>query len=154
MRILLAAAGDNGRRFGHHCHRWTSPNSIKQEASINKLISTLIQGIYQIASTAALERTCAMPPTPQAAWVHQIHATGGASGSNTMVMLFVMMFVLFVRFLTCDSSVVLVVRTFQRCYKVSHPVSHHTADDGCHFGIHFRRRASESWKKQVAVVLN
>jgi hypothetical protein len=35
--------------------------------------------------------------TPQAAWVHQIHAAGGASGSNPMVMLFVMLFVLFVR---------------------------------------------------------
>jgi hypothetical protein len=37
----------------------------------------------------ALERTCARPPTPQVAWIHQIHAAGGASGSNTMVMLFV-----------------------------------------------------------------
>ncbi len=60
----------------------------------------------------ALEQTCARPPTPQAAWVHQIHAAGGASGSITMVMLFVMLFVLFVRFLTRDSSVVLMVRTF------------------------------------------
>jgi hypothetical protein len=31
---------------------------------------------------AALEQTCARPPTPQAVWVHQIHAAGGASGSN------------------------------------------------------------------------
>jgi hypothetical protein len=54
----------------------------------------------------------AKPPTPQAAWIHQIHAAGGASGSNTMVMLFVMLFVLFVWFPTRDSSVVLVVRTF------------------------------------------
>ena len=46
MCILLAAAGNNGRRFGHHCRWRTSPNSIKQEASINKLISTLIYGIY------------------------------------------------------------------------------------------------------------
>jgi hypothetical protein len=61
---------------------------------------------------AALERTCARPPTPQAAWVHQIHAAGGASSSNIMVMLFVMVFVLFVRFLTCDSSVVLTVCIF------------------------------------------
>ena len=37
---------------------------------------------------AALERICARPPTPQAAWVHQIHAAGRASGSNTMVMVF------------------------------------------------------------------
>ena len=40
MRIF-ATAGDNGCRFGHHCRRQTSPNSIKQEASLNKLISTL-----------------------------------------------------------------------------------------------------------------
>ena len=32
--------------------------------------------------------------------------------STTMVMVFVMLFVLFVRFLTHDSSVVLIVRTF------------------------------------------
>ena len=38
---------------------------------------------------AALERTCARPPTPQAAWVHQIHAAGGVGGSTTMVMVFV-----------------------------------------------------------------
>jgi hypothetical protein len=44
MHILLTAAGDNGRRFGHNCCRQTSPNLIKQEASINKLISTLIYG--------------------------------------------------------------------------------------------------------------
>ena len=61
---------------------------------------------------AELERTCARPPTPQAAWVHQIHAAGGASGSNTMVMLFVMLFVIFVRFLTRDSSVGRVLPTF------------------------------------------
>ena len=54
----------------------------------------------------------AKPPTPQAAWIHQIHAAGGVSGSTTMVMVFVMLFVLFVRFLTCDLSVELVRRTF------------------------------------------
>ena len=48
----------------------------------------------------------------QAAWVHQIHAAGGASSSTTMVMVFVMLFVLFMRFLTHDSSVVLIMRTF------------------------------------------
>jgi len=61
---------------------------------------------------AAKERTCARPPTPQAAWIHQIPAAGGARGSNTMLMLIVMLFVLFVRVLTRDSSVVLVVHTF------------------------------------------
>jgi len=75
----------------------------------------------------ALERACARLPTPQAAWVHQIHAAGGASGSNIMVMLFVMLFVLFVRFLTRASSVLLIVRTFLRCYNVAHPGLHHTS---------------------------
>jgi hypothetical protein len=46
MRILLAAAGNNRCHFGHHCRQRTSPCSIKQEVSINKLISTLIYGIY------------------------------------------------------------------------------------------------------------
>jgi hypothetical protein len=40
--MLLAAAGDNGRRFGQDCRRQMSPNLIKQEASLDKLISTLI----------------------------------------------------------------------------------------------------------------
>ena len=60
----------------------------------------------------ALEQTCARPPAPQVAWVHQIHVAGGASGSNTMVMLFAMLFVFFVQFLTRDSSVVLIICTF------------------------------------------
>ena len=62
---------------------------------------------------ATLELTCARPPTPQAAWIHQIHAAGEVSCSNTMVMLFVMVCVLFVRFLNCDLSVVLLVGTFR-----------------------------------------
>ena len=49
---------------------------------------------------------------PTAAWIHQIHATGGVSGSTTMVMVFVMLFVLFVQFLTHDLSVALIVCTF------------------------------------------
>jgi hypothetical protein len=44
-----------------------------------------------------LEKICARPPIPPAAWIHQIHTTGGVSGSTTMVMVFVMLFVLFVR---------------------------------------------------------
>jgi hypothetical protein len=43
---------------------------------------------------AASEKICGRPPTPPAAWIHQIHAAGGASGSTTMVMLFVMLVVL------------------------------------------------------------
>jgi hypothetical protein len=54
----------------------------------------------------ALEKLCGGPPT------HQIHAAGGVSGSVTMVMLFVMLFVLFVCFLTRDSSVEHVIPTF------------------------------------------
>ena len=42
MHILLAAAAENGRRFDHHCRRRMSPNSIKQEDSMDTLISTLI----------------------------------------------------------------------------------------------------------------
>ena len=66
-----------------------SSNLINIEATINKLISTLMYGIYTTASTVASEQTCARPPTSQAACVHQIHAAGGVSGSNTMVMVFV-----------------------------------------------------------------
>ena len=56
---------------------------LNTEVGRNKFISTLIYGIYLIALMAAWERTCARPPTPQAAWLHQIHATGGASGPTT-----------------------------------------------------------------------
>ncbi len=38
---------------------------------------------------AATEKVCASPPTPQAAWVHQIHATGGVGGFTIMVVVFV-----------------------------------------------------------------
>jgi hypothetical protein len=39
-------------------------------------------------SMAAMEKVCARPPTPGAAWVRQIHATGGLGGFTTMVMVF------------------------------------------------------------------
>jgi hypothetical protein len=45
--------------------------------------------ILPIPSTAALERTCARPPATWTAWIHQIHTTEGASGSITMVVVFV-----------------------------------------------------------------
>jgi len=35
---------------------------------------------------AASERACTRTPTPRVAWIYQIHAAGGASGSTTMVM--------------------------------------------------------------------
>ena len=68
------------------------------EVSRHKLISTLIYGIYWIASTAASEWTCARPPAPQMAWVHQIHAVGGVGGFATMVMVYGRWFMLFVWF--------------------------------------------------------
>jgi len=37
----------------------------------------------------SLERSCARLLTPQAAWVHQIHAAGGVGGYTTMMMAFV-----------------------------------------------------------------
>ncbi len=37
---------------------------------------------------AATEKVCARPPTPQAVWVHQIHAAGGEN-SSIMVGMFV-----------------------------------------------------------------
>ena len=65
-----------------------------------------------MALTAALEKICGGVPTPPAAWIHKIHAAGGASGSATMVMLFVMLFVLFVWFLTWDPSAGRILPTF------------------------------------------
>ena len=38
---------------------------------------------------ASLEKSCTRSPTPQAVWVHQIHAACGVGGSATMVMVFV-----------------------------------------------------------------
>ncbi len=55
VRILWAAAANDGCRFVHHCCRRTSPNSIKHKVDENILISTLIQRIKQNPSTAALE---------------------------------------------------------------------------------------------------
>ena len=43
---------------------------------------------------SASKKICGRPPTPPAAWIHNIHATGGVSVSTTMVMLFVMLVVL------------------------------------------------------------
>ena len=38
----------------------------------------------------ALDKICAWPPTPWAAWIHLIHTAGGVGGSITMEMLFVL----------------------------------------------------------------
>jgi hypothetical protein len=101
---------------------WTRLNIFSR----NKLISTLIYGIYLITSTVAQERTCSRPPTPQATWVHQIHAAGGASGSTTMVMVFVRWFVCFC--VVFDSWLVSRARPTYvlEGHKVSHPGLHHT----------------------------
>jgi len=61
---------------------------------------------------AALGNKCSRPPTPWVAWNHHIHAAGGVSSSNTKVMVFVRLFVLFVWFLTRDSSVGLIIPMF------------------------------------------
>ena len=37
----------------------------------------------------ASEKSCERLPAPPAAWIHQIHTAEGASGSTTMVMVFV-----------------------------------------------------------------
>jgi hypothetical protein len=96
------------------------------EVNRNKVITTLILWIYINLLIAALGKICARAPAPQAVSIHQIRATGGLSGSTTMVMVFVRWFVLFVCLLTHDSSVGRVLPMFQRCYKVSHPGLHHT----------------------------
>jgi len=44
---------------------------------------------------SGIGKICGRPPTPWVAWIHEIHAAGGAISSTTMVMLFVMLFVLF-----------------------------------------------------------
>ncbi len=87
--MFWASTNDDGCHFGHHCCWWTSPNSIKHKVNKNILISTLVYWFYQNPSTAALEWTCARPPATRTVWIHQIHAAGGASGSITMVVVFV-----------------------------------------------------------------
>ena len=37
----------------------------------------------------ATERVCKRLPTPQMAWVHQLHAAGGVGGFTTIVVVFV-----------------------------------------------------------------
>jgi hypothetical protein len=38
---------------------------------------------------AASKKVCARPPTPLAAWIHQIHAARGVGGFTTMAVVFV-----------------------------------------------------------------
>ncbi len=45
--------------------------------------------MYLNPSIVTLDNICARPPAPWAAWNHQIHTAGGASGSIIMVVVFV-----------------------------------------------------------------
>ncbi len=65
------------------------PKSIKHKNDTNILLSTLIYWIELNPLTAALKNECARPPATPTVWIHQIHAAGGASGSITMVVVFV-----------------------------------------------------------------
>jgi hypothetical protein len=42
-----------------------------------------------IPFNSSLKNECARPPATLTVWIHQIHAAGGASGSITMVVVFV-----------------------------------------------------------------
>jgi hypothetical protein len=62
---------------------------LKIEVDTNILSSTLIYRIKQIASTVAMEQTCARPPNAWAVWNHQIPAAVGTGGFTTMVVVFI-----------------------------------------------------------------
>jgi hypothetical protein len=73
----------------------------------------------------ALDSICARPPAHQAVWIHQIQAAGGAGGSITMVMVFVRLFVLFVRIFYLK-VLVLPYYKVNRRYFLIHLGVHHT----------------------------
>jgi hypothetical protein len=87
--MFLASANDDGCHLGHHCCRRTSQHQLNIEANTNILISTLFQLIYVKFLIAASKIICVRLPALQAVWIHQIHTTGGVSGSITMVVVFV-----------------------------------------------------------------
>ena len=127
--MLSAIAGNNGRHFGHNCCRRASKISKKnrgQQIYTNFYIN-LMNPLKPF--DRGFRKICTRTPSPQVASIYPIHAARGVSGSNTMVMVFVRSFVLFVWFLTRDSSVVLIVCTFWRCSIVSHPGVHHTVGE-------------------------
>ncbi len=99
---------------------------LAEAAKIGEETTILRSRKYATTAVKLLNRFVSGLGTNMRKAVHPSGGMGGVSGSNTMVMLFVMLFVLFVLFLTPDSSVVLILRTFLRCYKVSHPGLHHT----------------------------
>ncbi len=54
--MFWASADNDGRRFVHHCHRWTSQHQLNIEVNTNILISTLIYWILLNPSTEALKK--------------------------------------------------------------------------------------------------
>jgi hypothetical protein len=87
--MLLAVTDDNERHFGHHCCWRASPISIKHRGQ-HKLIIFYIKFMILLKLVdCGVEKICGRPSAPPAAWIHQIHAAGGASGAITMVMVFV-----------------------------------------------------------------
>jgi hypothetical protein len=63
--------------------------SIKGDWESSKAEAAFLnKGIYVNFLIAALENICVRPPARQAAWIHQLHAARGASGSITMVVVF------------------------------------------------------------------
>jgi hypothetical protein len=82
---LLAATDHKG-----HCF------SIKHRGQ-HKLMNFNTKFMIQIASVAASEKVHERLPSPPVAWIYQLDAAGGVSGFTTMVMVFVMSCVIFVR---------------------------------------------------------
>ncbi len=87
--MFWASADNDGCHFGHHCCRRMSQHQLNVEIKTNTLISTLIYWILLNPLTAASKNECARLPATRAEWYHWIHAAGGASGSITMVVVFV-----------------------------------------------------------------
>jgi hypothetical protein len=58
----LAAANDDGCRFGHHYCRQTSPNSIKHKVDKNILISTFIDSTKTLQQQPWNEHVQSRPP--------------------------------------------------------------------------------------------
>ncbi len=112
--------------------RRTSQIKKHTEVDRNKLIPTVIYWFLQNPSTAASERTWARPPATWMVWIHWIYAAGGASGSITMVVVFVgcLQCCGWTRDVTSSSYVKryerITLRLGYGCHKVSHPGLHHT----------------------------
>jgi len=98
--------------------------------------------------TAALEKICGRPPTPPAAWIHQIHAAGGASGSTT-ICAFCAVSSGCPHSSYVDKYKRITLRWGCGCYKVGHPGLYHTLNgmmQACvaHFVTPLKRRQGVS----------